>query len=432
MINKIVATTKQVYSHFTSDPLLRNSVFIMLSTFVLAVFGFVFWLVNARIFSPEQIGLATTLISVSGFLGSISSLGLTSAVLKYLPTSEEKNQKMNTVINLISIVTLFSCLIFILFLPTFSPKIAFFQSVTSFVSLFILFSILGTLNSILEYIFIAYRSSQFILIKNSILSISRLFLPFIFVSMGALGIFMGTGVATTLAVCFGFFILFSKFGYQFKAVISKDVLKKLGVFSMANYFTSNLQNIPYTLIPLLITNQLQTSDAAFYYMAMMVASFLFVIPQSQTQSLLTEGSYAGANLKKLTLKTIRYTVFLLTPAVLATLLLGRFVLLAFGKEYSDASFQLLQLLAISSYFVGINLIGNAVLNIQHRMKVLVGINFLRAVLIIVFIELLLPFKLLGVGLAWIIAQLLISILFVGIFRFSVKSGYNTITEQAST
>jgi hypothetical protein len=45
------------------DSLLRNSVFIMLTTVVNSLFGYGFWLLAARFFPPSTVGLSAALIS---------------------------------------------------------------------------------------------------------------------------------------------------------------------------------------------------------------------------------------------------------------------------------------------------------------------------------------------------------------------------------
>jgi O-antigen/teichoic acid export membrane protein len=73
----------------------------MLSTEVMAVFGFFFWIINARLYSAEQVGIGITLISISSItlISSFSILGLGNGLIRYLPTSERKNKKINTFVS---------------------------------------------------------------------------------------------------------------------------------------------------------------------------------------------------------------------------------------------------------------------------------------------------------------------------------------------
>src|SRR5664279_5323018 len=49
-------TLSKIYAHFASDSLYRNSIYLMASTGIMAFFGFFFWIINARLYKPEQVG----------------------------------------------------------------------------------------------------------------------------------------------------------------------------------------------------------------------------------------------------------------------------------------------------------------------------------------------------------------------------------------
>ena len=96
------------------DSLYSNSLFLMISTGVMSVFGFVFWIICARLFTAEEVGLATTIISVMGLITSFSLLGLGTGLIRYLPNSERKNDKINTCFTLVGVVSVIVTTIFIL------------------------------------------------------------------------------------------------------------------------------------------------------------------------------------------------------------------------------------------------------------------------------------------------------------------------------
>ena len=97
----------------------------MLSMAVMAFFGFFFWVKNARLFKPEQVGIATTLISVVTLISSFSLLGLNSGIVRYLPTSERKNLKINTSFTLAASASVLIALIYLISINIFSPKLLF-------------------------------------------------------------------------------------------------------------------------------------------------------------------------------------------------------------------------------------------------------------------------------------------------------------------
>ena len=159
-------TISKFFNLFAKDSLYRNAIYLMLNTGVMAFLGFFFWVINTRLYSTEQVGIATTLISVMTLISSFCILGLDSGLIRYMPTSERKNEMINTSFILVTLMSILISLIYLIFLKTFSPKLLFVRENIVFSLLFILFIVFSSLNIISENVFIAYRSSKYVLIKN--------------------------------------------------------------------------------------------------------------------------------------------------------------------------------------------------------------------------------------------------------------------------
>ena len=136
------------YKLLANESLLRNSIYLMLSTGVTAVFGFFFWIINAHLFSAEQVGIAATLISIITLISSFSILGLENGLIRYLPTSKRKNKKINTSFALVALMSILISVIYLIFLKTFSPKLLIIRENIIFSLLFIIFATLSSLNII--------------------------------------------------------------------------------------------------------------------------------------------------------------------------------------------------------------------------------------------------------------------------------------------
>jgi len=228
-------TISKFYNYLASDSLYTNSIYLMLSTGVMAVFGFFFWIINARLYSAEQVGIGTTLISIMRLISSFSLLGLGNSLIKYLPTSDKKNEKINTSFTLVGLTSIFVSIFFLVFLKTFSPRLLFVRESIIFSLLFILFIVFSSLNIISESVFIAYRSSKFVLIKSTIFSIAKLILPIFLVALGAYGIFMSMGIATAVAFLLSLVFLILRFNYLPKPIIDRIVVRRMTKFSIGNY-----------------------------------------------------------------------------------------------------------------------------------------------------------------------------------------------------
>lgn len=177
-------TFLKFYNLIRQDSLYKNSIFLMLNTGIMAIVGFLFWIISARLYSTVQVGLATTLISIMKLLSTISILGLGDGLIRFLPGSEVKNRKINTSFFLVSLSSVFVSIIFLVLINYFSPTLIFIRESILFSLLFIFFVTLSSLNDISENIFVAYRSSRFLLLKNTLPNLLNLFCPLFLYHLG--------------------------------------------------------------------------------------------------------------------------------------------------------------------------------------------------------------------------------------------------------
>ena len=74
-----------------SDPLFKNAYFLMLSSVTSAGSGFFFWLITARFYPAEEVGLASAI----GLIGMLSLLGFDISLVRFCPR-EDKAELINT------------------------------------------------------------------------------------------------------------------------------------------------------------------------------------------------------------------------------------------------------------------------------------------------------------------------------------------------
>ncbi len=412
-------TISKFYNLLAKDSLYRNSIYLMSSTAVMAFLGFFFWIINAHLYSSEQVGIGTTLISIMTLISSFGLLGLGNALIRYLPTSERKNKKINTSFALVTLMSILISVIYLIFLKVLSPKLLFVRENILFSLLFILFVIFSSLNTISDTVFIAYRSSKFVLIKNTISSIAKLILPLFLVTLGAYGIFMSLGIAVVVAFLLSLVFLILRFNYSPKPIIDISIVKKMTIFSLGTYVSGLIGGLPVTVLPILITNLSGAKFSAYFYMDMMIANFLYIIPIATSQSLFAEGSYSETELKVCLKKAIKIISIITVPAIIVIFLFGNYILLAFGKEYSYEGFLLLKFLSISAVFISISAIGSTILLIKHKVKLLILLTLITTIIILSFSVILLKMNLLGivgVGISWILGQGITALIYLFLIK----------------
>ncbi len=394
------------------DPLYRSSIYVMASTGVMAILGFIFWIFVARVFSTENVGIATTLISVMALISNFSLLGFNVSLIRYLPKSSNRDDKINSVFILVILASIISTLIFLIGLKAFSPHLSFLQTNLFYITTFTLFVIGSSLNIIIDSIFIAYRASGNIFVKNTILSLLKLLFPFLFIFLGSYGIFTSVALAILISSLIGSTILLLKYDYHPAFAFNRDVVKEMAVFSGGNYIANFLSLAPTLILPLLIINRLSAEAAAYFYMDMMILGLLTIISGAATQSLLAEGAYDSTQLKLHFTKASKITFLLLIPAVILIILFGNIILHAFGKNYADEAFAFLQIVSVSAIFMSISSLGSSIFKIRHQISALIGMNALSIIFILSFSYLFMSQGLIGIGWGWLLGQALLAILYL--------------------
>src|SRR5258706_10356511 len=296
-------------------------------------------------------------------LSTISLLGYSSGLLRFLPAQEHKSEKINSSILITASVSLLLATLTVIFLPEISPRLAFVTRNNLFFLSFVLFTVVQTLNLLIEAILIAFREGNQVLIKNSILSILKLAFPFVLLFLGAYGIFSSIELAAFISTLYGFVIVAMLHKIKYRPAFHKASVKQMSFFSFGNYISGLASSAPTYILPIFITNMLGPTSSAYYYIVGTTSNVLFMIPAVITQNLLVEGSYQEKQIAQHTRKAMRFILLILVPGIIAMVLFGNDILLVFGKHYSSEGINLLRLFAISGIFVGFNYVFGTLLAI---------------------------------------------------------------------
>lgn len=404
---------------FFHESLLRNSVYLMASTGVLSLFGFLFWIITARLFSAEEVGFATTLISAMNLIATLSLVGFNASLVRFLPENTRPNGMINAALAIVSVTSLVLAAGFVAFIPFFSPKLAFMQSSILAIALFVVFCILSALNILTDAVFLAHRRAHFILIINTIFSASRLAFPFLLISLGAVGIFAAAGIAQTIGLFLSLAALMLYFGY-FPTRMDASQLRALSHYSLGTYAASSLNLLPATLLPLVITAHLGPAESAYYYICLMIANLLYVIPFATTRALFAEGSNTEHAFTAQITRAMKLILALMVPAILMIVLGGHFLLGFFGAEYATGGTILLTLFAIAGIAVSAMSVINVYFLITKDVSAMIAISGVYALSTIGLSYALLGYGLTGVGIAWIIGNTLASLAGLILYRYPLR------------
>lgn len=396
------------------DPLFKNSYFIILSTYINTILGFVFWIIVARYYSPTDVGLATIIFSGSSLVISLSNLGLNYGLIGYLSNEKNKSTMINSSLTLSTILTFILSTIFILGIEIWAPSLSIIKENFIYILYFLIFTIIFNVFTLQNYVFIALREAKISLIQNVLLNVVKLIIPLFLISFGVFGILSSWFLGYIISFSFGAVVL-GRFVYKYRPVPTLNFapIKKMIIFSFGNNISGILGSLPIQILPLMISNILSVSDVAYFYIAYSISNVVLMIGAAITTSLFTEGSYETLNLRNNVIKSSKLIIVFLVPSIVLLIVFGREILLLFGQEYSKNAYNLLWLLSISSIPNAIFQVYATIMRIKKDIMPIINLTVLMALLSITLSYILLnTMGLNGVGFAWIISWTILMIIII--------------------
>ena len=422
-MNLHIPKSKAEFLNHLHDPLFKNSFFIILTSVLGAGFGFIFWILAAKFYSAEDVGIATALISSMALLVLLSRAGLDVSLIRFFPanyvikggdegdgskgiadSSMSKAWKSRVFSTALIITTSFAILfgvIFITGVDVFSPRLHLLKSPFN-AALYLIFLAAHSASALACISFVAVRRASFQFIQSIVVGSRVLFLiPLIL--LGAVGIFGAVGISFVIALGTAY-ILLGRLGVRPGFVIDRGFLNDAFHFSVGNYLASLFMLGPNFVLPIMVLNVLGAEQAAYYYIAYAIVALLFKIPHAVSMSLFVEGSH-GEALKRAVVKSLFAIFLLMIPAAVILYVWGGWLLGLVGADYASGGFAVLRMMVVASLFVGVNLVYFAIKRVQKDVKGLVVLSGVIGGLLVGFgYVFVVMFGLVGVGYAWLMSN----------------------------
>ena len=400
------------------DSLLVNSFFLFGILVVSSGFGFLVWLAASHLYSPDEVGLATTVISTSQLLTGLAGLGLGMGLIKYLPTAEQPARMVNTALLLTVGVSILASLVYVLGAPLWSPSLAEMGSRGGFLFAFLLCAPVFGVNSLMQMVFQALRQSKFGFWMVVITNLLRLMLTFLLASWGAGGIIAAMLIGIFFSVLVGVFVFLPRLvpGYCFGTVWYFPTLKKLIPFSIGVHLALQAYQVPLLLTPLLVMERLGPAYSANAYIAWMLGSLIASAGQAIAGSAFVEGSHDAEGFAPVFSRSLRLS-FWITCALAVLLGLGApWVLLIFGKSYQYAA-PLLVWMVLAAPFVSMNRVFFSRMQVEQEINRLIVLSLLSSVVFLLLFFLMVDqWELKTVGIAWLFSQVILTAMCFGADR----------------
>jgi O-antigen/teichoic acid export membrane protein len=398
--------------------LLRNAVFIMLTTGVNSALGYLFWLVVANSYSATAVGVAGALIAAMTVVAAIADLGTSTALIQRLPARRTDADWSLTLTASLATATLAGIAIAVvaatLIVPELSPSLEVLDSDAAHLGLFVAGVAIWSLSVVSDYLFIAERRTENMFTRNLVFGVAKLAIVVALVAGGddgPLGIFASWVVGCAISLAAGYALL-PRLARRYRpalAGIGREV-REMAVSFAGNYFITLGYLLTTFLLPLVVVVRLSAEQNAYFYVAWLLGGAFFTVTSAVGSALFAEGSHDRGDLARQTRSAIKISAALLVPLMLLFFLAGKPVLSLFGGDYADEGHTLLLLLTASAVPDAITGLYLARVRAEGRLAFPAATSMAMAAITLVGAWLLLPsMDLAGAGVAFIAAHVIGSV-----------------------
>lgn len=181
-------------------------------------------------------------------------------------------------------------------------------------------------------------------------------------------------------------------------------------YAAADWCGSLFRMAAYTLVPLIVLDDLGAEQSAFYALAWNVAYVPYLIARNMGTSLLAESMRRPERLVEHGLRVLRHSALLLAGITVILVVAAPQILSLFGAEYSAQATTLLRLLALSALPNLLLSVAIDVARARRRLRWAVALQVAMCVLVLGLTHVLLPrLGVTGAGVAWLATQCLIAV-----------------------
>jgi O-antigen/teichoic acid export membrane protein len=376
-----------------------------------ALSGYAALTLLTHIFSTRDVGLSATAVAGSTIVTYITQFGTNYSVPRYLPTAKDRMAMINTLLTAATIATLLVSLIFLM-LP--SSKGLFALGGWLFGAVFVATACLQVCLNILFGVFIADRLSDRVAAFGIIPNVARVAAPPALAFLGGLGAF----TARVISDLFGlvtFAVLLARRGHRFRPTIDVGITKDIAKFSGGMYVASLIGSLPLLVLPLFVLSRVGPQQAAYWSIAIAIATLVTTLPSTVTQALLPEVSLRVSERRELLRRATLMITAIMVPALAIIFFCAPIGLATFGRGYVSGSIVALRWLIVAGFVTMFNYITGAILFMAKKSTMMTIVNVVDAILVLGLVACWAK-NVDDVAIAWLIGDIGNTVLF-GAFAF---------------
>ena len=370
-------------------PMIMNSISVIGGKVATLGLGFLFWLLAARTFPQEQVGLAAGAVAAMMLCTQLAILGVGSAlIVRYPENIRSPRQLFDNAITLTSTAAILVAGGALVLAALALHQLAIVSNSVAFATFFLLACLTGTLGILLDQASIALRRGDQVLVRG--------------LAFGAIGVACLGAIAWRTSAGHAVYIFFpwvaaglgaciigawqlrrAVAGYRYRPRASRESWRDLISVGLPNWALTMTERTPGLLLPVVVTEVLSPTDNAAWYAAWMMAWVLFVIPISVGLTLFAEATHNPDKLRRAVRHGIGCALAIAIVGGLVIGVLAPHLLSLLGKAYAAAGTEPLRILLLSVLPLAFTQAYFAICRARRRMGEAILIGVVTAVVSVV-------------------------------------------------
>lgn len=332
--------------------MLPNSLALIAAKVATLALGFLFWLVAARFFAPDVVGLAAGVVAAVLLCTQLALLGVGSAVITLLPQDRKRPGRLiDNAVTLTALTGLAVGALFVVLAAGIFPELGSVGRSPGYAALFAVMSALGTVGIVLDQTSTTLRRGDHALARgvlNGVLSLAALGLVVLALEHAGSLVIFACWVAGAAAACLlGAVQLAAAMPrYRYRLRLARPVTRRLVAVGLPNHALTLADRAPGLVLPVLVTEMLSPAANAYWYALWMMAWVVFIVPIQVGMTLFAEIADRPVATERLLRHAVRSSLALGLGAGLVLIALADVALSLLGSEYSAAGATPLRILVL--------------------------------------------------------------------------------------
>jgi O-antigen/teichoic acid export membrane protein len=397
-------------------PLYRNGYALVINSAATSGLGMLYWILAARYYSTEAIGLNSAIVSSVMLLANISQLNLTNTLNRFIPRAGRATGHLVIYAYIISaVVGLVTSFIFAVGVGLWASELSFLKSSPLFITWFTLSTMAWCVLVLQDSALTGLRQAPWIPLQNLVFALLRIVLVISFATaLPQFGVFASWIIPLLCLLPLTNMLLFGRLIPRHARATEDRAIRILPSqvirYVSADYLASLIWMATINLLPLMILERAGPSANAYFFLPWTISYSLYLISLNMGMSLVAEAANDETKLSEYSSRALVQTTRLLLPTVIIFVLGAPYILALFGESYADEGTLLLRLLCLSAIPHMLTSLYISHARVQRRMmRVFLVLTFLSGLTFALSYILLDLYSITGVAVALLLSETIVAI-----------------------